>query len=308
MKNRLVYENLDTSFVNLAALVRFLRARKFVGDVSVELGEYTGEIVFTAENEMRARERDRVSGRVAEGEDALQRLLIRAREPGGSIHVHQAASETINTSADAKNAAVESPVTVINETILPDITVSTPAGIFQQPLSLPQTHQIAAHNRVFSDTPHLKSTDFPFEFRNKVEAKARQPQLSEADWQTLLRLTAKLLQTIDDSLAQNNLNFQAAFQKARAETSSDYPFLDPNTVMFVYQNGEVEVREQVNAQLFAAAINETLRRILEKLAANPKFAEPYRDTAQKILALVREHKPLFDKFFITPQLEKILGV
>lgn len=41
------------------------------------------------------------------------------------------------------------------------------------------------------------------------------------------------------------------------------------------------MREQVSAKLFAAAINETLRRILEKLAANPKSAAPYRDASQK---------------------------
>ena len=318
MKNRLVYENLDTSFVNLSALVRFLRARNFVGDVSVELGEYTGEIVFTAENGVRARERDRVSGRVAEGEEALRRLLIRAREPGGSIHVHQTASDTINI-----HAVAESPIIEGDETIFPNIREAiSSSGMFQPSLSLPQKsgfaeNQIAAnqyaesaaHERMCADASSpAKSPDFPFDFSNNVEARAKQHQLSEAEWCTLLQLVEELLRTINVSLAKNNLNFAAAFQKARTETASDYPFLDPNAGIFVYQNGEVEMSEQVNAQFFAAAINETLRRILGKLAANPKFAEPYRETTQKILALVREHKPLFDKFFITPQLEKILGV
>lgn len=98
--------------------MRFLRARKFVGDVNVELSKYIGEIVFTAENAVR--EHDRVSGRIAEGEEALHRLLIRDREPGGSIHIHQTASETIKTATDAKNVAVESPFSVVNETISPD--------------------------------------------------------------------------------------------------------------------------------------------------------------------------------------------
>jgi hypothetical protein len=67
------------------------------------------------------------------------------------------------------------------------------------------------------------------------------------------------------------------------------------------------MREQTNAKLFAASINEALRRILEKLGSNPKFAEVYRDTVQTILALIHHRKPLYDKFFITPQLEKNLG-
>lgn len=230
MKNRLVYENLDTSFVNLSALVRFLRARNFVGDVSVELGEYTGEIVFSAENAMRARERDRVSGRVAEGEQALQRLLIRAREPGGKIHVHQTASETTNAAAASENVAAESPIIEVGETILPDVQKSNPssAGIFQQSFSLPQTPRFAenhiaavknfegaADNHSFAEkTSHPKTPEFPFEFTNQVEAKAKQQQLSETDWCTLLQLVEELLRTINDSLAKNNLNFAAAFQKS----------------------------------------------------------------------------------------------
>lgn len=322
MKNRLFYENLDTSFVNLSALVRYLRARGFAGSVRVELGEYEGEIILTAENEVRARERDYVSGRVAEGEEAFQRLLIRAREPGGKIDVFQAFSETAKTLENEKCAAAKPPFDERSESVSLDIPAadSTRSQIFQQPLSLPETAHltgnqfdankkalIIAHDRAVSEAKP-KSSEFPFEFSNKVESKARQIQLSETDWQALLHLTAELLQSIDDTLAKNNLNFAAAFQKACAETASDYPFLQPSAKIFVYRNGKIEMREQINAKLFSAGINETLRRIMEKLAANPKFADVYRDTTQKILALVRKNKPLYDEFFITPQLEKILGI
>ncbi|HEX8637996.1 MAG TPA: hypothetical protein VF692_08040, partial [Pyrinomonadaceae bacterium] len=184
MKNRLFYENLDTSFVNLAALVRYLRARRFAGNVRVELGEYEGEIILTAENEVRARERDHAAGRIAEGEEAFQRLLIRAREPGGTINVFQAISESANTSENERDAAAVSPE-------VPE-TTSTQAKIFQQPISLPETPRFAenqtdsnkkaliiAHDQMAAE---VKSSEFPFEFSNKVEAKARQHQISETDW------------------------------------------------------------------------------------------------------------------------------
>lgn len=323
MKNRLLYENLDTSFVNLAALVRYLRAQSFAGNVRVELGEYEGEIVLTAENQLQAREHDRASGRIAEGEEALQRLLIRARAPGGKINVYQTIIEDAPVLTNEKAAATVSPVDDGDENIsleIPD--ANPPVRIFQQPVSLPEmphfdenqingnrkAEAVAHHQTILEAQASFKSPDFPFEFTNRFEAKARQNQLSETDWQTLLRLTAELLRAIDDSLAKNNLNFAAAFQKSCAESASDYPFLNPNAGIFAYQNGQVEMREQVNAKLFAAGVNETLRRILEKLAANPKFAEAYRDAAQDILALVRKNKHSYEEFFITPQLEKILGV
>jgi hypothetical protein len=93
MKSRLIHENLDTSYVNLSALVRYLRRRQFVGNVRVELSGYTADITLTGENHMRVREHDRIAGRVSEGDEALQRLLIRAREPGGIINVYQTVEE-----------------------------------------------------------------------------------------------------------------------------------------------------------------------------------------------------------------------
>ena len=68
------------------------------------------------------------------------------------------------------------------------------------------------------------------------------------------------------------------------------------------------MQEQIAPKLYSAGINEALRRILEKLSANPKFSEIYRTTVQKILALIHHRKAYYDKFFITPQLQRILGV
>jgi hypothetical protein len=114
----------------------------------------------------------------------------------------------------------------------------------------------------------------------------------------LLNLTAELLSAIDKSLAGANLEFTLAFAKARTEIMSDYPFLNPASGIFDYRTGKITVSEQINAKLFAASINEILRRILEKLGRNPKFSN----------ALIEKRKPLYDKFFITPQLAKTIGI
>src|SRR5690349_11098767 len=90
MNHRPLYENLDTSFVNLAALVRYLRPREFVGRIKIELNNYQAEIVLLDGNKISVREHDKISGRIAEGEEAFQRILIRSREAGGTIHVYQA--------------------------------------------------------------------------------------------------------------------------------------------------------------------------------------------------------------------------
>lgn len=90
MKKQPIHQNLNTSFVNLGALVRYLRGLQFVGSIRVELSSYEADIVFTESKAVRAREYDHIAGRISHGEHALQRILIRSKEPHGRIHVYKA--------------------------------------------------------------------------------------------------------------------------------------------------------------------------------------------------------------------------
>ena len=91
MNSQAVYKNLDTSFVKLAALIKHLRKRQFIGGIKIELKGYNAVVILKEGNQLGVREHDELSGRVAQGEEALQRLLIRAREPGGTINVYRSA-------------------------------------------------------------------------------------------------------------------------------------------------------------------------------------------------------------------------
>jgi hypothetical protein len=82
------HRNLDTAYVNLAALLRYLRGRDFKGRVHVLLDEYEADVYLEGASEPQVQEIDHAAGRRAEGEAALQRLLVRAREPGGQINVY----------------------------------------------------------------------------------------------------------------------------------------------------------------------------------------------------------------------------
>ena len=302
MNNRPIHENLDTSFVNLPALVRYLLSRQFAGNIRVELSGYEADIALTAAGEMRVREYDRIAGRISEGEEALQRLLIRAREPGGMINVYEAVEDS--------SAPIEELTEILEH--LP-IAVAEKQTVVSLAAKAPHSNGNSKHAPVESSPfendlkPPPSPPSFPFELSNKYEAKAKEQNLSAHDWQMLLNLTGELLNTIDDSLAGANLEFAAAFEKARSEISKDYPFLDPSAHIFDYKNGKIIVSEQINAKLFAASINEALRRILDKLGRNPKFLNIYFITTQKVIELIEKRQPLYDKFFITPQLERTVG-
>ena len=299
MKHRSIHENLDTSFVNLSALLRYLRRRQFVGKVRIELSGYEADIYLGTGNHLRACEYDQIAGRIAEGEEALQRILIRSREPGGIVNVYQEISEKEAAEANIKDAPAPTPA--------PVQTVKPQAVNIPKPNGKPEIQTVA----VVENPPPRKKLSlehFAFELRNKVEDKAKQPSLSPKDWQVLLSLTSELLETIDKTLAAANLNFAAAMQKARVEISADYPFLNPGANVFEYKDGKVAMREQTSAKLFTASIVEILQRIMEKLGANPKFANIHHQTKQRILALIHHRRAFYDKFSITKSLEKLSGM
>jgi hypothetical protein len=320
MKNRPIHENLDTSFVNLSALVKYLRRRQFAGQLRIELSGYEADIYLTAENVLKVREYDHIAGRVAEGEEALQRILIRSREPGGIINVYQTAAENEadeETETAEKTEQIEKSAIVVekNDPIAaPSRENKLPAFETNGANGKPKIEFPANGNGANNENeppkreekPPAAKTVFPnvpFEFTNRVEAKARQANLSEEDRALLLSLTGELLGSVDRSLAMAKLEFPTAFQKACAEIFADYPFLKT----LDYGKGKIYYADRTNPKFFVAGVLEALRRILDKLAANPKFAEVHRYAVQRILALVHQRRPFYDRFCITKPLEKILG-
>ena len=105
-KARALHENLDTAYVNLAALLRYLQQRDFTGRVHVELDEYDGDIYLAARSPVGARERDHVTGREDVGQSALQRILVRASEPGGRVSVYEGAE--VSKGEDSQQAGASS--------------------------------------------------------------------------------------------------------------------------------------------------------------------------------------------------------
>lgn len=305
MSNLPIYQNLDTSFVNLSALVRFLRERQFTGNVRLELDGYEADIKFDARNEISIYEHDRIAGRIAEGEEAFERLLIRARAPGGVINVYQ---------LKEKSEAVKPQMLPVVETVRqPPVQkeFATPVSAVsngfakKEPLSFEPVIKVAEEI-----LPPQANAPLPVEFSNRVEERARLTQVTtREDWETLLHLTGELLGAVDKTLSAANLDFQGAFAKACQEIADDYPFFKTNYGIPFYLKGKIEMSgEPVNAKIFSAGINEALRRILEKLGGSEKFDPVYRQTVQSILALIHHRKTLYDKFFITSPLEKNLGI
>ena len=83
------FDTLNTSYVNLAALLRHLRGEDFSGSIHVALDEYEAEIFLNGSGPVAVFEIDRASRVPAQNEGAMERVLVHAREPGGTITVHE---------------------------------------------------------------------------------------------------------------------------------------------------------------------------------------------------------------------------
>lgn len=155
---RAVYEKLDTSFVSLPALLRYLQQRDFTGRVHVELDEYDGDIYLAARQPLEARERDHATGRAEEGAAALQRLLVRAREEGGVVSVYEhPAAESFDELRPGAQARAATRDDLDRRTVL-QLSGDMIAAV-ERAVSVSSAESFAAHFRAARDE---LADDYPF--------------------------------------------------------------------------------------------------------------------------------------------------
>jgi len=257
-RGRALHENLDTAYVNLAALLRYLQQRDFNGRVHVELDEYDGDIYLTAREAVRASERDHVTGREDVGQSALQRILVRASEPGGRVSVYEGVGgggggET----GDAANSRASS-------------ASGEPGG---------------------ATTTGASTQD-------------------EIDRRNVLQLSGEVIGAVERGVAAaSNENFAAHFQAARREIADGYPFLVSLGDCVEYEGGEARLRRGTDVEKFVAGTSESLRRVVERVAATGERARGVRREVARELAALAERRPrALTRFGFTPQLERIAGL
>ena len=249
-RGRALHENLDTAYVNLAALLRYLQQRDFTGRVRVELDEYDGDIYLTAREAVSAREIDHVTGREDVGQSALQRILVRASEPGGRVSVYEGAGGETGDAAPAPTAG-----------------------------------------------------------KSGAGAIGRSTQ-DEIDRRNVLQLSGEVIAAVERGVAAaSNENFSAHFQAARREIGDDYPFLVSLGNCVEYEGGEARLRRGTDVEKFVAGTSESLRRVVERVAATGDRARGVRREVARELAVLAERRPrALTRFGFTPQLERIAGL
>src|ERR1044072_57416 len=83
------FDSLNTSYVSLASLLRYLREQDFRGRLHVALDQYEVDVFLYGSEAPSVWENDLAAGRESQGEAAMQRLMVRSREAGGVITVYE---------------------------------------------------------------------------------------------------------------------------------------------------------------------------------------------------------------------------
>ncbi len=278
-----IHKNLSTSFVNLSALVRHLRSLQFVGSIQLELSSYEAEIEFAENGTVTAREQDLIAGRLSFGEDALKRILIRAKESGGLIHVYKSSKDTTD------------PV-FVDEAIV--------AGARKMAAGPVESFTKSAGNELRVENfakPAAKDDPIP-------KPHCLDGFENTENWTELLALVSELMLTIDDSFAKANINFVELFRNSCGFVSLDYPFLDPDSDVFSYDEGFISVRQRIPGRDLIAGITAALERIMLRLREDPCFGAVYHQTMHRIRVLANRRKLQFEITGLGRQMQKIIGI
>jgi hypothetical protein len=288
--SRVLYHNLDTSFVNLWGLLRYLSQRSFIGRVHVELDNYTADVFLDGSNTPLVHEVDREAGSDVIEEAALHRLVLRVRESPGSISVYEGAEEAVAPQSAAKVASGSEEA----ETE----TIASAASIRHE------DQPLAATPEMMRSAP-AKETAGP---AADVSSPNDETQLAgEADWSETLRASGELIGGVERAVVSGGSDFASLFREVRIELADDYTFLDPMSGQMQYEASSVALRAELPAKNYVAGISEALRRVVDQLATGDRARRTRERVALELARVARKNDDAITRSGFKAQLDRIAG-
>jgi hypothetical protein len=290
-KSRVVYDNLDTTFVNLWALLRSLSQRGFIGRVRVEMKDYTADVFMTGSNTPLVHEIDRAAGTDTLEEAALHRLVLRARETPGTISVFEGADEAVAVQSTATQTETGAANPTSDEPILaPEIeTPATPNA------TQPSTESNRERQGLAASTPVAAPTERDAE------------PIDEIEWGAVVKATGELIGGVERALTGAGADFASLFNTARLELADDYTFLDPMSDGFTYSNSVVTLNGELPANSFVAGLSEALRRVVDRVATGDRARRVRERVALELFSVARKRNEILARSGFRSQLDRIAG-
>jgi hypothetical protein len=294
-KSRVVYENLDTTFVNLWALLRSLSQRGFIGRVRVELKDYTADVFMTGSNTPLVHEIDHAAGTDTLEAGALHRLVLRAREAPGTISVFEGADEAVAGQSAANSTGVP-PLNHAQDAPATSDEIEASTSQIEGP---PDRSQPASRSE--SETPSLPSTAV-------AEPLAGDDiPMDEIEWSAVVKASGELVGGVERALTSVDADFASLFGAARLELADDYTFLDPMSDAFKYERSVVTLTGELPANSYVAGISEALRRVVDRVATGDRARRVRERVALELFSVARKRNEILARSGFQAQLDRIAG-
>jgi hypothetical protein len=315
-KSRVVYENLDTTFVNLWALLRNLSQRGFIGRVHVELKDYTADVFMTGSSTPLVHEIDRAAGTETIAETALHRLVLRVRETPGMISVFEGADEAVAVRGAAVSETMPDRSDSVEETVIGDLPMHQPHESLTDEL-LPVNDNSAEPARSQEihpmENPMVSpDADVAEPARSSVQELPEPPlpadePLDEIEWAAIVKASGELVGGVERAVNGAGADFTSLFDRARLELADDYTFLDPMSGQFEYSNSVVTLNVEAPGAAYVIGLSETLRRVVETVAIGDRARRVRERVALELLSVARKRREVLERSGLLSQLERIAG-
>jgi hypothetical protein len=325
-KSRVVHEDLDTTFVNLWALLRSLTQRGFIGRVRVELKDYTADVFMTGSSTPLVHEIDRAAGTDTLEEAALHRLVLRAREAPGTISVFEGSDEAVAVQSTARDQGVRgpqrgSPAGVldppVNYAADARATPETAAAEISSVESIPTSETKTPSSRM--DEPASRESQPAMQGKSDSERPAFSPPpvaesplldadpMDETEWTAVVKASGELVGAVERALTNVNADFASLFRAARIELADDYTFLDPMSGEFEYANSVVTLTHDLPANSFVSGLSEALRRVVGRIATGDRARRVRELVALELFSVTRKRNEILTRSGFQAQLDRIAG-
>ena len=278
---RALYENLDTSFVNVWALLRYLSQRSFIGRVHVELENYSADVFVNGSETPMVHEIDRDAGTDVVEEAALHRLVLRVRESSGSINVYEGVSESIPPQVES---ALEPPPPVDEIAPAAGLEAVTPEAV-ESNAGKDEEETVAAAG----DTVTVVR------------------QANSDEWSETMRVSGELIAGVEQAANSLGADFASLFRETRISLADDYPFLDPMGGQLRYENSSVTVNGNSQPAGYVAGVSEALRRVIDQIATGERERRTRERIALELARVARKHSEALARSGFSEQLDRMAG-
>jgi len=328
-----VYQNLNTSFTNFEELLVDLKENSFTGVCQVSFWEYEG--VLLLDNGTIVNAVEEINGKKVSGQDAVKRVITKAKEKDGTISVFSLKGEMITMLASVVKSEVifenlssdftslealitklqsEDHTGYIEVSFLGDQQTSIIfllAGRVVETILSNRGEEISGANVLPRVIDFASSTGATF----SVYKAAIEDALSESedimvsfDLPQLLEVWGAIIGAVEsasDGLLGEGI-FLNTFKETLVAKADNYPFLDPFAAKFSYKDGKVDFSGEVQknfSQGIGDGLNETVGTLTELAALEGKdLFGPLRGTVDDIKINFQDQIDKFNFSAILPDL------